>query len=86
MLSIFVTASSRSGPRVRAEGSLKVAPPAGAAAGAGVGVVGAFNVLLGAGAGAAGAAGVWAVVGAGVEGAFEVDEEAVGAAFGFINR
>ena len=69
---------------VRADGSLKLAPSADVeAAGADDGVDGAFNVVLDvAGAGAAGEAGVCAVAGVGVEGAFEVDEEAVGAALG----
>lgn len=84
MLSIFPIASSRCAPRVRAEGSLKLAPSAdAAAAGVGDGVDGAFDVVFDvAGAGAAGAAGVCAVAGAGVEGAFELDEEAAGAALG----
>lgn len=85
MLSIFAIASSRCAPRVRADGSLKLAPSAdAAAAGAGDGVEGAFNVVFDVvGAGAAGAAGVCAVAGAGVEGAFEVDEEAAGAVLGY---
>lgn len=86
MLSIFLTASSRCAPRVRADGSLKLAPSADkAAAGgwAGDGVDGAFDAVFDvAGAGAAGAAGVCAVTGAGVEGAFALDGEAAGAALG----
>lgn len=84
MLSIFAIASSPCAPRVRADGSLKLAPSAAtAAAGAGDGVDGAFNVVFDvAGAGAAGVVEVCAVAGAGVEGAFEVDEEAAGADLG----
>ena len=84
MLSIFAIASSRCAPRVRADGSLKLGPSAGAAtagADAGVGVDGAFEIEV-AGPGAAGAAGVCTVTGAGVEGVFEVDEVAAGAALG----
>lgn len=67
-----------------ADGSLKLAPSAAGADGAGEGVAGASDVvLLEAGAGAAGAAGVCAGAGAGVEGAFEADDEAAGAALGF---
>ena len=88
MPSIPAIASSRCAPKVRADGSLKLAPSAGAPAGAGDGVSGAFDVVLDAGAGAAGAAGaagVCAVAGAGVERAFEDDdeEEAAGAALGY---
>ena len=86
MLSISAIASSRCGPRVRADGSLKLWPSADAAAvgaDAGDGVDGAFDVVFDvAGPGAAGAAGVCAVAGAGVEGSFELDEEAAGVALG----
>ena len=86
MLSMFAIASSRCGPRVRADGSLKLWPSADAAAGgaaAGDGVDGAFEVVFDvAGPGAAGAAGVCAVAGAGFEGAFEVEEEATAVALG----
>lgn len=87
MLSIFATASSPCVPMVRADGSLKLAPSAdAAAAGAGDGVDRAFAIVLDAveagAAGAAGAAGVCATAGVGVEGAFAVDEEATGAALG----
>jgi len=58
MLSMFEIAASRCAPRARAEGSLNSAASAAAPAGAGDGVVGAFDVVLEAGAGAAGAAGV----------------------------
>ena len=69
-----------------ADGSLKLALSAAGADGAGEGVVGASDVVvLEAGAGAAGAKGVCAVAGAGVVGAFEVDDEAAGAALGFDN-
>ena len=86
MLSIFAIASSRCAPRVRADGSLKLAPSAdaaaaGAGAGAGDGVDGAFDVVFDMA--GAGAAGVCAIAGAGVEGAFEEDEEAAGAALGW---
>ena len=84
MPSMFTIASSRCAPSVRADGSLKFAlSVGGAAAGAGDGVDGAFDVVfVVVGAGAAGAAGVCAAAGAGVEGVFEVDDEARGAALG----
>ncbi len=62
MLSIFAITSSRCGPRVRADGSLKLGPSADAVAAgaeAGDGVDGGFDVVFDvAGAGAAGGAGV----------------------------
>jgi hypothetical protein len=84
MLSMFAMASSRWDPSVSADGSLKLAPSAAGADGAGEGVAGAFDVVVfEAGAGAAGGAGVCAVAGAGVDGAFKADDEAAGAALGF---
>ena len=53
---------------MRAFESLKPVLPPSAAAGAGDGVTGGFEVVLAAGAGAAGAAGVDADAGAGVDG------------------
>ena len=92
MLSMFAIAAVRSGPRVRAEGSLNVPPSAvvPAAAGAGDGVAGMLDdeVLdagAGAGAGAAGVEGVCTAAGAGVDGALTDDEadELTGAVFGY---
>lgn len=84
MLSMLAIASSRCGPpRVRADGSLKLAPSAPPAAGTGDGVAGAFEGVFDEGAGAAGAAGVDTAAGAGVDGIFEVDAGAAGADLGF---
>lgn len=87
MLSMFWMAASRWAPSVRAEGSLKLAGSVDALepAGAGVGVAGAFAVVVfNVWAGAAGGAGVWAVAGAGVEGAFALAEAAAGGALGYV--
>ena len=85
MFSRLAIASLRCGPMVRTDGSLKLAPSAdAAAAGAGDGVDGAFDVVFDvAGTGASGAFTVCVIAGAGVEGAFEADEEVAGAAFGW---
>ena len=58
MLSMLAIAASRSGPMVKAEGSLKLLGSDGCWAGAGEGVLGTFWVKDDDGTGAAGAAGV----------------------------
>ena len=70
---MFATAAARSAPSAIAFVSPTDRRLSVLAAGAGVGVAGAFCVLEAEGAGAGGAAGVCAIAGAGVEGAAELD-------------